>query len=60
MARFLFAILFIVSALAFAGEAQAASRTNLTRAQIRSMPMVARPNRPGHFVGNTVRRYARR
>ena len=23
--------------------------------QIRNMPMVARPDRPGHFVGNTVR-----
>ncbi|MGD9127239.1 MAG: hypothetical protein PVH19_07645 [Planctomycetia bacterium] len=26
-----------------------------TRDQIRSMPMVARPDRPGHFFGNTVR-----
>jgi len=60
MTRFLLALLFTVAALAFAGEAQAASRTNLTRAQIRAMPMVARPNRLGHFVGNTVRRLARR
>jgi len=26
-----------------------------SRQQIRSMPMVARPDRPGHFFGNTVR-----
>lgn len=26
-----------------------------TRQQIRNMPMVARPDRPGHFFGNTVR-----
>ena len=26
------------------------------RAQIQSMPMEMRPNRPGHFWGNTVRR----
>jgi len=29
---------------------------NLTREQIRSMPMVERPNRPIHFYGNAVRR----
>lgn len=33
-------------------------RTGYTRSEIRSMPMVARPNRPGHFIGNTVRRRA--
>ena len=33
-------------------------RTGYTRYEIRSMPMVARPNRPGHFIGNTVRRRA--
>lgn len=27
--------------------------------QIRNMPMVARPNRPGHFIGNTVRAFYR-
>ena len=60
MARLLLAIFVAVSAFALAGEAEAASRTNLSRAQIRSMPMVARPNRPGHFIGNTVRRFSRR
>lgn len=29
---------------------------NLSRAQIRSMPVIERPSRPGHFVGNAVRR----
>lgn len=30
--------------------------TNLSREQIRSMPVVERPSRPGHFYGNAVRR----
>ena len=29
--------------------------TNLTREQIRSLPITQRPNRPGHVYGNTVR-----
>jgi len=29
---------------------------NLSRSQIRSMPIEARPNRPIHFYGNAVRR----
>lgn len=33
-------------------------RTGYTRHEIRSMPIVARPSRPGHFIGNTVRRRA--
>ena len=33
-------------------------RTGLTRQEIRSLPIVARPSRPGHFIGNTVRRRA--
>lgn len=28
----------------------------LSRAEIRSMPITARPSRPGHFYGNAVRR----
>lgn len=59
MVRILIALLFVVSAFAVADEAQAASRA-LTRAEIRAMPMVSRPNRPGHFIGNTVRRFSRR
>ena len=34
------------------------ARTGYTRQEIRSMPMLARPSRPGHFIGNTVRRRA--
>jgi hypothetical protein len=38
-----------------------ASNAYLTRQQIRQMPLLMRPNRPGHFYGNTVRRiYYRR
>lgn len=59
MLRFLLVIAFVISAFALADEVQAASRT-LTRAEIRAMPMVSRPNRPGHFIGNTVRRLVRR
>lgn len=33
-------------------------KTGYTRGEIRSMPITARPNRPGHFIGNTVRRRA--
>lgn len=59
MARWFFLILCAVPVLMLPQETKAASRT-LTRRQIRSMPMVARPNRPGHFFGNTVRWLARR
>ena len=31
-----------------------------TRQNIKSMPIVARPSRPGHFYGNTVRRVHQR
>lgn len=38
-------------------EAEAARlRRNVSVEQIRAMPIVERPNRPGHFYGNTVRR----
>lgn len=59
MLRFLLALIVTISAFAFASESQAANNT-LSRAQIRAMPMVARPNRPGHFFGNTVRFLSRR
>ena len=29
-------------------------------AAIRRMPLMQRPNRPGHFIGNTIRNNARR
>jgi hypothetical protein len=59
MLRILLAVGFVVSAFTLVDEVQAASRA-MTRAEIRSMPMLARPNRPGHFIGNTFRRMARR
>ncbi len=40
---------------ASAGTAQAMNRAEV-RQQIRSMPITERPNRPGHFYGNNVRR----
>ncbi len=45
-----------------AAEAQESSRSNAAnsarsyRAHIRSMHILDRPSRPGHFYGNTVRR----
>lgn len=33
-----------------------AQTTTLTRDQIKQMPILQRPNRLGHFYGNTVRR----
>ncbi len=38
----------------FASQAQA--RTEMTRTEIRTMPIHDRPYRAGHFYGNTVRR----
>ncbi|MBI1248610.1 hypothetical protein GC197_12315 [bacterium] len=35
---------------------QANTASAMTRAQIRSMPLLERPNRIGHFYGNNVRR----
>lgn len=29
--------------------------TQLSPQQIRQMPLLERPNRPGHFIGNTIR-----
>ena len=45
------AVLSVVGTVAMARNA-----TNLTRREIRSMPILERPSRPGHFYGNAVRR----
>ncbi|MBE6427240.1 MAG: hypothetical protein E7028_01420 [Planctomycetaceae bacterium] len=37
-------------------EKAVSSARNLTRQEIRSMPILERPNRFGHIYGNTVRR----
>jgi len=55
-------VLIVLSGLQFTAAArgttvyQTASNAYLTREQIRQMPLLERPNRPGHFYGNTVRR----
>lgn len=46
-------------ALLYSPQSVSASRT-LSRREIRSMPILERPSRPGHFYGNTVRRNATR
>ena len=60
------AILIILSGVQFTSAAGRTKvyRTNhgyMTRQQIRQLPILERPNRPGHFYGNAVRRaHARR
>ncbi len=40
--------------------ARPTSATAVSRTEIRQMPLLHRPDRPGHFYGNTVRRLHRR
>jgi hypothetical protein len=56
MIRTLTWALMAASLLAVGTSALARNNTNLTRSEIRSMPIEARPSRPGHFYGNAVRR----
>ena len=56
MIRTLTWALLAASLLAVGTSALARNNTNLTRSEIRSMPIEARPSRPGHFYGNAVRR----
>ena len=45
------------SAMAAANSAAASATTRVAQRQaIRSMPLLSRPNRPGHVYGNNVRR----
>lgn len=52
--------LLVTAALAaiptLAAESPVFVAQNLTRSQIRSLPIEARPNRPIHIYGNAVRR----
>ena len=49
--------LLAASLLAAVGSVAVARNTsNLSRREIRSMPITERPSRPGHFYGNAVRR----
>jgi len=43
---------------AWAAAPALARATTLSRREIRQMPILERPSRPGHFYGNTVRRKA--
>lgn len=60
--RFIPAIVIALAAtlgLAVTAAPQSAMRllaANLSRNEIRSMPIMERPDRPGHFYGNAVRR----
>lgn len=54
--RYLMIIVAMLGSLGFEEGSQAAGSANLSREQIRQMPIVTRPSRPGHFYGNTVRR----
>ncbi len=56
MIRSLTWALLVVSLLAVGTSALARNNTNLSRREIRSMPIEVRPSRPGHFYGNAVRR----
>ena len=45
-----------VAAVELAGATTPTNRTGMSRQEIKSMDILERPNRPGHFYGNTVRR----
>lgn len=49
----------LITAAVMPCPASAASSSD-SRQSIKSMPVVARPSRPGHFYGNTVRRVHQR
>jgi hypothetical protein len=53
-------LLAVVAAAQLLAPSIVSARTNLTRREIRQMPIMERPSRPGHFYGNTVRRNAGR
>jgi hypothetical protein len=53
-------MLAVLLAGAFTVPSTAFARTNLTRREIKQIPILERPSRPGHFYGNTVRRSATR
>jgi hypothetical protein len=51
-----YAILAALLAEPFVAASTTLAATNLTRREIRQMPITERPSRPGHFYGNAVRR----
>ena len=51
----------LLLALSLTPPTLAATAREISRQEIRQMPITQRPSRPGHFYGNTVRRaHARR
>ena len=58
--RALVLTLILLSAWTSFGTTEATAATNLSRTEIRALPIHERPNRTGHFYGNTVRRRATR
>ena len=54
--RCLTALFVLLAILASTKLLSAANRTGMSRQEIKAMPITERPNRPGHFYGNTVRR----
>ena len=56
MVRTLVLTLLTIESLALSAPAPTVAATARIRAEIKSLPIEQRPNRPGHFYGNTVRR----
>ena len=56
MRHILFALLIVEALLCFAAVEPVQARTDMSRTEIKAMPITERPNRAGHFYGNTVRR----
>ena len=54
------AIVLLAGAHCLVASAVHARETTLTRRDIRQMPILERPSRPGHFYGNAVRRNSSR
>jgi len=51
-----YAILAALLVVPFVAASSTMGANNLTRREIRQMPITERPSRPGHFYGNAVRR----
>jgi len=56
MRKFLLALIVVESLVGVALVSPVSARTDMSRNEIKSMPITERPNRAGHFYGNTVRR----
>ncbi|MBN2296120.1 MAG: hypothetical protein JXM70_27060 [Pirellulales bacterium] len=61
---FLFAVISLIPQLNGTANARSSRYSGQAQAQrdaaIRRMPLLQRPNRPGHFIGNAIRNNARR